>query len=133
MVIALLFAALLTGTITFVAVLWFHGLPFAVIGASFAASVSVVLAGAILASRRTGSVEPLDEQWADPATEDQRKAGRVPGFIQGRLGLDNGRPAFNCIVQNLSDTGARLGVPSEPGPHLGTSRDTPVSRCEHSY
>ena len=55
MVIALLFMTLLTGTITFVAVLWFHGLPFAVIGASFAASVSVVLAGAILASRQTGS------------------------------------------------------------------------------
>lgn len=112
MVIGLLFVALLTGTITFVTTLWFHGLPLAVISAIFTANVSMVLAAAAVAFRRTGSAEPVDEQWADPATEDQRKAGRVPGFIRGRLEWDDGRSGSDCIVHDLSDTGARLGIPT---------------------
>lgn len=112
MIIVLVVVGLCTGIFTFLALIWSQNLLVALLGAMFVGSLMTVLTGAVAALRGTDSAERGDEEWDDVTTDDQRTAARLQGFTRGRLRWDKGEAESDCIVQDLSITGARLGIPN---------------------
>ncbi len=112
MVVFLLFVALCSGTISFLTLLSFQGLVVAIVGSAFASSGMMVLAGAALASRGATSAAFGDEEQTEVVVEGHQRASRVPKFMRGRLKWDDCGSGADCIVHDLSETGARLGLPN---------------------
>ena len=107
MVVVLLMVALAAGAVTFVPLLWSQGFLIAFIGSQLAASLGILLAGVFLAFQRRDSAESSQERPPRSASGD-RKAARLRTFRRGRLEWNGGHA--DCIVQDRSETGARLRI-----------------------
>jgi hypothetical protein len=47
-----------------------------------------------------------------PVDQDLRRAARVRTFVGGRIVFHDGAYSYNCIVRDLSDSGARIEIPA---------------------
>ena len=107
MVAGFMLAGVAAGTVTFVVLLWFQGAWLAFFGAQLAATLAVLLVGGWVAlrSRRDSTSAP---------GSDQRGDARLRTFRRGKLKWSDGQA--DCIIQDVSQNGARLTFPSTVHP-----------------
>ena len=48
----------------------------------------------------------------NPADDDLRRAARVRMFVGGRIVFNEGAYSYNCVVRDLSESGARVEIPA---------------------
>ena len=110
MAITLILVALSAATITFLSLIWFYGPLLSSLAAMVAANGMAITVIAVAELRRRSRTEPTEEAW-DELAQDQRQSTRLATFVRGSLEWNDGRSRSDCIVHNLSATGARLGLP----------------------
>src|SRR5947209_11123410 len=48
----------------------------------------------------------------NPADDDLRRAARVRMFVGGRIVFNEGAYSYNCVVRDMSESGARVEIPA---------------------